>query len=64
MKKENRRYTCNCCGHDFSKEEGLEYSKKIGAASTYMNNNKAIIRRIIVCPMCSAPKKYCDAYLV
>ena len=58
MSNDNRRYRCNCCGEDFSHEEGLQYAKP----TVYFRNGKAIKRRLFQCPMCGSPKKFCDMY--
>ena len=57
--EKNRRYWCRCCGHDFSHEEGLKYGEVI----KYTVRGQQRQRRLFQCPMCSAPKKYCDTYL-
>lgn len=59
MTEKNRRYMCNCCGYDYSHEEGLN----AGQPSEYERDGKKIVRRRFECPMCGAPKRYADTYL-
>lgn len=59
MAEKNRRYECNCCGKDYSHEEGLNAGEPV----VYEQNGKKITRRTFSCPMCGASKKYADTYL-